>query len=83
MQNPTLFTVRTEDGVESSFYATRGEYDLAAVDSVIHWDIPLPCRLTVWAPSLLPKYGPYEYLIHRGRGHLAVECVACHSDVCE
>jgi len=76
MHDPILYTIRTSDGEESSFFSMRSIYAEAVMEAVILWDLPVPCHLTIWVPKLLPDYGPYDYVVEHRHGALVVACVA-------
>jgi hypothetical protein len=70
---PTTFHFRVNDGEEQTIHAKTGVYlsVVAAIPAMFGID-QYPVKITIWAPSLLPDYGPYHYGIEQPGGAVAI-----------
>lgn len=57
------FMIKVNGGAAVEFIASTGVYVHAVMQAFGKLDMPYPCDVEIWMPSLLPDYGPYFYRI--------------------
>lgn len=63
MSEPVDFCIKVNGGDETHFRSRHSEYRLAVMEAFGALGMPYPCSVEIWAPHLLPDYGPYHYVI--------------------
>lgn len=72
----TVFHIRVDDGPENPIDVETGIYVYAAMAVPAILGLDLPIVVEIWAPDLIPEYGPYLYRIRENEyGSPIVESV--------